>query len=212
MKNFPQLPAGARFSSGHMISGVKDGHDAFMKWDDFVRSITNDSLHTQSGGAGFDGIAEAHSVSIVRNGTGLIKTDVYLDITDLNSKATDLDIIGQTASGEAWFMQLTAARNGVIFKAIMHCLEIPAGGDPDIDLYEAVEATGIEDSIITDLDETVLLTSQGDATDWATGDDIDFATLPTADEYLYLVQGDATGTTGTYTGGIFWLEFWGFKA
>ena len=50
MKNFPQLPAGSRFVASNMISGVKDGHDAFLKWNDFMRSITDDSLHSQSGG------------------------------------------------------------------------------------------------------------------------------------------------------------------
>ncbi len=42
MKNFPQLPTGSRFVAGNMISGVKDGHDCFAKWVDFMRSFTND--------------------------------------------------------------------------------------------------------------------------------------------------------------------------
>ncbi len=208
MKNFAQMPTGSRFVAGNMISGVKDGHDAFAKWLDFMRSVTDDELHSQGGGVGFDGIADAHKVSIVRNGD-LIKTEMYLDIEGLNSKATDGDIIGDAGTGEAWFAQITAARNGTIYRAIMHCIELPTGGDPNISLFEAVEATGVEDTLITDLDETLLLNSQSDGTDWIAGDDIDLATMPTADRYLYLVQGDASGTTATYTAGIFWLEFWG---
>lgn len=209
MRNYTQLPAGTRFTTASKshISGARNGHDVFLPWVDIMRSITDDDLHSQSGGVGFDGIAEAHKVAIVRNGD-LIKTDVYLDLTGLNSKNTDNDIIGDDGTGAAWFMQITAARNGTIYRAIMHCIELPEGGDPGIALWEATEATGVEDTLITLLTETELLTSQGDGTDWAAGDDIDLATLPSADKYLYLV-GDGAGTDATYTAGIFWLEFWG---
>ena len=209
MKNFPQLPAGSRFVASNMISGVKDGHDAFLKWNDFMRSITDDSLHSQSGGVGFDGVTDVvHKVSIVRNGD-LIKTEIYLDITGLNSKNTDGDIIGDDGTGEAWFAQITDAVNGAVYKGRMNCIELPATGDPNIALWSAVEATGVEDTLITLLDETELLQSQGDGTDWAAGDEVAIAVTPPADEYLYLVQGDATGTTGTYTAGIFLIELWG---
>lgn len=211
MRNYTQLPAGSRFSTASKahVSGAFRGHDVFLPWADFMRSVTDDSLHSQSGGVGFDGIAEAHKVSIVRNGD-LIKTEIYLDITDLNSKAADDDIIGQTADGEAWFAQITAARNGTIYKGKISCIEVPTGGDPNIALWAADEATGVEDTDITDLTETELEESHGDGTDWLAGDEIDIDdALPTADQYLYLVQGDGSGTTATYTAGIFLIEFWG---
>ncbi len=212
MKNFPLLPAGSRMAENNtLISGVRDGHDCFITWKDFILSCDESDTHTQSGGAGFDGTAEEHIISIVRHG-GLIRSKIYVDITGLNSKATDGDIIGKTASGQAWFAHLTAARYGTIYKAWMECFQIPAGGDPNIALWEATEATGIEDSAIGDLAETELLQSQNDGTDWATGDKFTFSTLPTAGKYLYLVQGDSSGTTGTYTAGIFVIDLWGFVA
>ena len=94
----------------------------------------------------------------------------------------------------------------------MRRIALPATGDPNIALWEAVESTGVEDTLITLLDETELLQSQNDGTDWAAGDSFALSAIPTMGEYLYLVQGDATGTTGTYTAGQFWLEFWGFAA
>ena len=164
-----------------------------------------------SAGAGIEGIALVYSTSILRIGK-LIKTEIFIDLTGLNSQAQDLDIIGDDGTGEAWIAQLTEELNGTIYKAQMSCFELPATGDPNIDLYEAVESTGVEDTLISALDETVLLTSQSDGSDWASGDSFAHAAITTAGEYLYLVQGDATGTDGTYTAGQFWLEFWGWKA
>ena len=164
-----------------------------------------------SAGVGIEGIALVYSTSILRIGK-LIKTELFIDLTGLNSKATDGDIIGLDGSGEAWIVQLTEELNGTVYKAQMSCIELPTNGDPNIALWEAVESTGVEDTLITLLDETELLQSQNDGTDWAAGDSFALSAIPTMGEYLYLVQGDATGTTGTYTGGQFWLEFWGFAA
>ena len=164
-----------------------------------------------SAGVGIEGIALVYSTSILRIGK-LIKTEIFIDLTGLNSQAQDLDIIGDNGTGEAWIAQLTEELHGTIYKAQMSCFELPATGDPNIALWEAVESTGVEDTLITILDETELLQSQNDGTDWAAGDSFALSAIPTMGEYLYLVQGDATGTTGTYTAGQFWLEFWGFAA
>ncbi len=139
-------------------------------------------------------------------------TRLYIDLTGLNSAALDDDIIGVPAGGAAHIGQVTAAANGTVHTALMKCLELPAGGDPNVALWSADEATGAHDTLITTLTETELLTSQGDGTDWAAGDSIALATLPAADQWLYLVQGDGTGTNGTYTAGIFLIEFTGTTA
>ena len=182
----------------------------------FPGDLTIDGLSSLEGnvlsaGVGIEGIALVYSTSILRIGK-LIKTELFIDLTGLNSKATDGDIIGLDGSGEAWIVQLTEELNGTVYKAQMSCIELPATGDPNIALWEAVESTGVEDTLITILDETELLQSQNDGTDWAAGDSFALSAIPTMGEYLYLVQGDATGTTGTYTAGQFWLEFWGFAA
>ena len=182
----------------------------------FPGDLTIDGLSSLEGnvlsaGVGIEGIALVYSTSILRIGK-LIKTELFIDITGLNSQAQDGDIIGDDGTGEAWIVQLTEELNGTGYKAQMSCIELPATGDPNIALWEAVESTGVEDTLITILDETELLQSQNDGTDWAAGDSFALSAIPTMGEYLYLVQGDATGTTGTYTGGQFWLEFWGFAA
>ncbi len=174
-----------------------------------LTSVEGDAM---GGGVGFEGIAETYE-SVVTTIGKLIKTDIWIDITGLNSMTTDDDIIGDDGTGEAWFINLTTAKNGTIYKAWMTCIEVPTGGDPNIALWEAEEGTGVEDTQISALtNQTELLQSQSDGSDWTgIGDTFSLATMPTAGEYIYLVQGDGSGTNATYTAGRFHLEFWGWK-
>lgn len=160
-------------------------------------------------GTGMTGGAGGSFGSSVERVGGIVHTTIVVDLEGLNSKATDSDIIGVVGANPAHMGQITVARNGTIFMATMRCIEFPAGGDENIALWSVVESTGSEDDLVTDLDETLLLDSQGDGTDWAAGDVINIPVFPVANSYLYLAQGDATGTTATYTAGKFIIEFWG---
>lgn len=134
------------------------------------------------------------------------KTTIFIDITGLDSSTTDLDIIGAGVS-EATLFQVLAATHGTIFSASMTCLETPAGGVTDIDLYSATEDTGVLDAAITDLTETALLTKGGA---WSAAIDTPVAVAaPAANQHIYLVGG-AAGTPGTYTAGQFMIELWGY--
>jgi hypothetical protein len=136
--------------------------------------------------------------------TGIIHTQIYVDLTGAKSTTTDLDIIGDT--GVCHLGQITAAVNGTITVGQVTCLETPATGADDIDLYSATEATGAYDAAVTDLTETALLTKGGA---WAAAAaPVALTAVPAADEYLYLTCGEA-GTVGTYTAGKFLIELWG---
>jgi hypothetical protein len=170
-----------------------------------VTSDTSNALMTAGTGI-TTGTGTVYHAGVQRDG-GMIKTTIFTDLTGLNSQATDLDIIGvDGGTANCHFGQITAAINGTIVGIRMTCLELPAGGDPNIALYSATEATGAEDALITSLTETLLLDP---AADWANGTVLGGVTMPAADEYLYLVQGDATGTNGTYTAGKFVIELIG---
>ena len=155
-------------------------------------------------GAGITaGVGTICSHSVVKIGD-VFKTEILLDLTGLDSSATDGDIIGVDDTGAAYIGQITAANNGTIVTSRISCFETPAGGDDDIAIYSAEEATGVEDSAIGDLTETSLL----DHGAWA-ADEIDsLDTVPVADGYLYLVAkgGD---TAATYTAGKLLIELWG---
>ena len=145
--------------------------------------------------------------SSVQRVGGIIKTSLLIDLTGLASSTTDLDIIG-VGAGAAYLGQVTAARNGTILTGRMICLEVPAGGADDVDLYAATEATGVFDAGIGTLAETALVTAAGA---WTLGLTKGLSAIPAANQYLYLCGGEA-GTAATYTAGKFLIQLEGYEA
>ncbi len=134
-------------------------------------------------------------------------TYILLDLTGLHSEATDLDIIGVDGSANAAHLgQITTEVNGTIVGGTVRCLEIPAGGDPNVAFYYATEATGVEDALISSLTETIMFDP---AADWTIDMDRSITGMPAADSSLYAVQGDATGTDADYTAGKFLIHLIG---
>jgi hypothetical protein len=145
--------------------------------------------------------------SLVTRQGAFIKTEIFIDLTGLNSSAAG-DIIGKQTTANCHLGQITAAVNGTLFKGSYYCLEVPATGEPDIDVYYGDEATGTEDAAVTGLTgDTAMKEAAADFT--AVGQGFDFITVPPADKYIYLV-GSGGGTDATYTAGQFVIELWGY--
>ena len=160
-------------------------------------------------GSGILGQAEIYKSSVYTKGN-IIYTDILIDLTGLSSGDEANDIIGK-ADGKAncHIGQITAAVNGTIFGGWVRCLEVPTGGDPDVDLWYADEATGVEDTDVTDLTNQVQVTNNGDHTIGRVTPFLD-TVFPAADKYLYLACGDATDDV--YTAGRLWIHMWGYAA
>lgn len=186
----------------NLLDGVTATTAELNKLDDSLAS----NLLTR--GAGVD-TAESYAVGISRSGT-LITTRIVVDISTLIGSATDLDVIGESAAASCHFGQITAAKCGTLIGGRVTCLEVPAGGATDLDFYSASVGTGTQDVIITDAalgTETALVTSGGA---WASGTTKGMTSLPTADDYLYIVNGAASG--GTFSAGKFLIELFGLGA
>jgi hypothetical protein len=116
------------------------------------------------------------------------------------------DVIVKKVSG-AFVGPFSTSEVGTLFSGEIRCLETPATGVTDIDFYWADEATGLFDTAVTDLTETVALTKGGawsaDPDDWTL-----FTNLPTDGQYLYVACG-AAGTANTYTGGKYHIRMMG---
>lgn len=157
-------------------------------------------------GTGVDG-SEGYSSGIFRDGPFIV-TRIYANIDDLIGSATDLDIIGESATANCHWGQITTAKSGTIFGGRVTCLEVPTGGSADIDFYSSDVATGTQDVIITDAalgTETALVTAGGA---WTLAAPVkSMSGLPTANDYIYIVNGAASG--GTFTAGKFLIEFYG---
>ncbi len=170
----------------------------------FLLGITP-ALDTEAGAGITDAAGVVFQSSVVREG-GIITTKILIDLTDLSSATTVLDIIGIGAN-PAHLGQITAAQNGTIIGGTMTCLEVPASLD-DIDLYSAPEATGVFEALVTALTQRVLVTA-GAA--WTLGLVRPLSGFPAANEYLYLANGVAD-TADPFTAGRFLIELIGYDA
>ncbi len=157
--------------------------------------------------AGFTGgTGTIYKTAVTRKG-GLYVTEVLFDLTGLGSSTTDLDVIGQGAAAAAYVCKLTAAECGTTILTVeLKCLEAPATGVSDLDLYSAVEGTAKFDDGIAALTETALITAGGA---WTNGLIKAATTVPLSTEYIYLTCG-AAGTVGTFTAGKFLLTIIGY--
>jgi len=168
--------------------------------------LATSAATTLSAGAGITGgSGTVYKSEVVKLGD-IIHTTIIIDLTGLNSSAAG-DIIGKQATASCHLGQITAAVNGTILFGEINCLETPAGGEPDIDLYSATVSTGTEDVAISGLTETALLNTGADWT--LTKDPMALTTVPPANGYLYLV-GSGGGTDAVYDAGKFLITLWGY--
>ena len=161
------------------------------------------------GSAGIEGTAEVYITQVERfksdvdTNVNLVKTTIMIDLTGLKDGGTAGDIIGKDGSGVAFIGKVTTANQGSVFGVTMTCVETPAGGSTDIDLFSATEGTGVNDTAIGDLTETQIINAgAASAGTMVAGGDI------AADQFLYLVS-QGTGDA-TYTAGRFLIEITGF--
>lgn len=171
-----------------------------------LRMVASPVANDTPGPGIYNGSGTVHRVTRVREGS-VIRTRIYVDLTGLNGGGAAGDIIGVNGVGAAYIYQCKKSVNGDIFAGSVKCYEVPATSDPDVDLWSANEATGVEDDLITGLTGEVQLTNGGDHTLMR---EIALTALPVDGQYLYLTGGDTTAAT--YTAGIFVIELIGFAA
>jgi hypothetical protein len=133
---------------------------------------------------------------------GIKVMQILIDLTGLNSGGTAGDIIGVNGTSNPCYIAQIPSTYTVL-GGRMTCLETPAGGDTDIDLYSATEGTGTEDTDITTLTETQIINAGTQSIGTVTY----FAADPAANTYFYLV-GQGT-SNATYTAGRFLIEVFG---
>ena len=168
-------------------------------------TLTGNTIATTAGTGITTGTGTVYAASVIKTG-GIFHTKILIDLTGLASSGSG-DIIGKAATANSHIGQITAAVNGTVLGGKLTCLEAPAGGDPDINLWYADEATGTEDAAITGLSNQVQMCDSGDL---ALNSVISIPTPPAADKYIYMVTGAATNAD--YTAGKLLIEFFGYTA
>jgi len=175
-----------------------------------VTVTSGDKMSVEAvGGAGIEGTAATYITQVDRlpsdtdTNVNIVKSTIMIDLTGLKDGGTAGDIIGKDGAGVAYIAQVTTANQGVVFGVTMTCVETPAGGSTDIDLYSATEGTGVNDTAIGTLTETQIINAgAASAGTLVAGGDI------VADQYLYLVS-QGTGDAA-YTAGRFMIEVIGY--
>tara|TARA_B110000495_G_C22863728_1_gene503654 strand:- start:87 stop:713 length:627 start_codon:yes stop_codon:yes gene_type:complete len=158
-------------------------------------------------GTGISAVAGAHTSWKEFIGNQIQKTSILIDLVGLASSDGANDIIGKDGGvANCHIGQYTVATCGTLDAIKMSWLELAAGGDPDINLCSADEATLAENTALSAGTNPVTIINGGDGT--AT-DNTKLAarTLATADQYLYLSNGAATNAA--YTAGRLLIELWG---
>ena len=168
-------------------------------------TLTGNTIATTAGTGITTGTGTVYAASVIKTG-GIFHTKILIDLTGLASSGSG-DIIGKAGTANSHIGQITAAVNGTVLGGKLTCLEAPGGGDPDINLWYADEATGAEDAAITSLTNQVQMCDSGDL---ALNSVISIPTPPAADKYIYMVTGAATDAD--YTAGKLLIEFFGYTA
>ena len=137
-----------------------------------------------------------------------IITTILVDLTGLAGNNDEGDVIGLAAGGAAYIGKYVQSETGIIHKIEMTCLEVPTSGSNnlnDIDLRansSAVAAATADGSGYT------ALIAAGGA--WTLGETAQqLVTMPAANDYLYLIEGAASGGANTFTAGKYMVKLFG---
>jgi len=145
------------------------------------------------------GIADTAINTFVNKVGGLIYTHILIDLHGgLASGGAADDVIGTDGgTANAYIAELTTAVNGIPFEIEMACLEVPTGGDPDINLVCSATATDAENAAVTS--GTVLLNNGDLSLGMYVSADGGATLAALTKKYLYLTSGAAT--EAAYTAG-----------
>ena len=138
---------------------------------------------------------------------GSIVTQIRVDLTGLGCKGDVAnDVIGLPTGDEAYIYKNVIADGGIPYKMEIACVEVPGEGTAtittDIDLAWNASAVLAYDGGAG--------TAEFNTGGFATVGGAHTAISVTANDYLYLVEGDGDGDTGVYDAGQFLINIYGY--
>jgi len=168
-------------------------------------SVVGDVLAAEHG-AGAIGTAFAPRTYRYNLPGNVIVTEIHVDVTGLGQVGTAAkDAIGLVAGGSAYIGRYVTATYGIVYQIEMICVESPTEGtatfSDDIDLG-AEAAVSIYDNPV----DNVIVNAGG-----ILAGQMAVAITPalTANDYIYLIEGDTTASTGVLASGQYIIRFYG---
>jgi hypothetical protein len=144
------------------------------------------------------GIPDASINTFVNKVGGTIVTSILIDLHGgFDGSASADRIIGNGTDANAYIAELTKEVNGIPILLEFGCVEVPTGGDPDINVD--ISATGTTASGAAVASGTQMM-NNGDLTlGYYNSVDAGATMAALSKKYIYLVQGDSTDAA--YTAG-----------
>tara|TARA_R110002124_G_scaffold261764_1_gene427696 strand:+ start:5248 stop:5964 length:717 start_codon:yes stop_codon:yes gene_type:complete len=154
------------------------------------------------------GVPAAGTNIFVSKVGGTIVTSILVDLHGGYSGSASADrVIGTGTSANAHIAVLTKEVNGIPILLEFGCVEVPTGGDPDINLD--ISATGTTASGAAVASGTQMM-NNGDLTlGYYNAVDAGAVMAALTKKYIYLVQG--TATNAAYTAGKIWIRITGMN-
>ena len=133
---------------------------------------------------------------------GIIITQILIDLTGLYGAGSANDAIGLATATSCYIGKNVVATNGIIYKAELSVIEVPAGGNADINIVKNISGT-----IQGDAAAGVSYVT-GNSGTLVAGATIQLLTpAVTANYWYYLAAGSNTGAT--FTAGQLLFTTWG---
>jgi len=162
------------------------------------------------------GVGNAASLTTrIARVNGEVVTTILIDIQGLVESGYNNKVIGDSDEANAYFAKLTSAKNGLIYKAEIACLEAPGTGNADINIIVHDTCTLTEGAAATSGTYEVLLDSGGSHAlgrllYTASGTTTTNAVTSAAERCVYLATG-AMGSSSdkTYSAGKFIITTYG---
>ena len=154
------------------------------------------------------GIADASINTFINKVGGTIVTSILIDLQGgfVGSASADR-VIGVGTSANAYIAELTKEVNGIPILLEFGCVEVPTGGDPDINVD--ISATGTTASGAAVASGTQMM-NNGDLTlGYYNAVDSGAVMAALTKKYVYLVQG--TATNAAYLAGKIWIRITGMN-
>ena len=162
-----------------------------------------------AGAIGTSGFGAPRTYRRVEN--GVVITTIKFDITGLGCVGTaGNDVIGLAAGGVAYIGRYVTANYGIVFKAVMSCIEAPGEGTATItqDIDIATNA-----SALLEYDGAGGSAKLINGATMVLGQSVvNWVPALTANDYLYIVEADTAATTGVYNAGMYILTIYGHDA
>ena len=139
---------------------------------------------------------------------GVMVTQALIDLTGLTAHGSDAnDVIGiKSLAPDAYIFRYKTADHGVLFKASLACLELPAGAGSLVDINVVGNASATLG--YTDAGGTDYVVNSGTHAAQRSVENLDLSAI-TEGMYLYLTEGTTDGDDSVFTAGQLLLTLYG---